>query len=288
MVVDYSNWFRNATGHAPHPWQVSLATEEELRDRLVCIPTGFGKTLGVASTWLYHRVVRGDLRWPTRLVWALPMRTLVEQSVEVLQKLVVQAGASTQNVQVHTLMGGVATRNWHLEPEAPAILVGTQDMLLSRALNRGYAAARARWPIDFGLLSVDSLWVLDEVQLMDVGLATAVQLAAFRARQNQTRPTATWAMSATVQERWLAHSVDARPWVDGLSRTALTAADEQNVRWSGTHKPVTCLTAPLSGSALADEVWQRHQDLPAAEPLTLVVLNTVERAREARPRSARV
>ena len=54
-------------------------------------------------------------------------------------------------------------------------------MMLSRALNRGYAAPRARWPVDFGLLQHDALWVLDEIQLMDVGLATSAQLGAFRA-----------------------------------------------------------------------------------------------------------
>ncbi len=36
-------------------------------------------------------------------------------------------------------------------------------MLLSRALNRGYATGRARWPLEFGLLSHDALWILDGV-----------------------------------------------------------------------------------------------------------------------------
>ena len=53
-----------------------------------------------------------------------------------------------------------------MNPERDAILIGTQDMLLSRALNRGYAASRFHWPIDFGLLNNDCLWVFDEPQLM--------------------------------------------------------------------------------------------------------------------------
>ena len=53
-------------------------------------------------------------------------------------------------------------------------------MLLSRTLNRGYAASRARWPVEFGLLNNDCLWVLDEVQLMGSGLVTTAQLDAFR------------------------------------------------------------------------------------------------------------
>jgi len=48
-------------------------------------------------------------------------------------------------------------------------------MLLSRALNRGYGIGRARWPLEFGLLSHDTLWVMDEVQLMDV-LSTGLQI----------------------------------------------------------------------------------------------------------------
>ena len=66
----------------------------------------------------------------------------------------------------------------------------TQDMPLSRALNRGYASGRARWPMKYTLVTQDCLWVMDEVQLMDVGLATSVQLQAFREqdRSKQFRP----------------------------------------------------------------------------------------------------
>jgi CRISPR-associated endonuclease/helicase Cas3 len=97
-------------------------------------------------------------------------------------------------------MGGVESSDWHLEPEQPAVFVGTQDMLLSRALNRGYASARARWPIDFGLLNQDCLWVMDEVQLMDVALVTSVQLQTYRQTGPiELRPCCTWWMSATLQ-----------------------------------------------------------------------------------------
>ena len=62
------------------------------------------------------------------------------------------------------LMGGEepdeCRRDWDLHPEKPAILVGTQDMLISRALNRGYGMSRYRWPMHFGLLNTDCLWVL--------------------------------------------------------------------------------------------------------------------------------
>ena len=88
-------------------------------------------------------------------------------------------------------MGGAATGQWHLYPECDSILIGTQDMLLSRAMNRGYASPRARWPMEFGLLNQDALWVMDEVQLMDVGLATSGQLQVFWKRRPRCQQNAT-------------------------------------------------------------------------------------------------
>jgi CRISPR-associated endonuclease/helicase Cas3 len=40
-------------------------------------------------------------------------------------------------IAVHLLLGGEDRTDWALWPERDAILIGTQDMLLSRALNRG-------------------------------------------------------------------------------------------------------------------------------------------------------
>lgn len=85
-------------------------------------------------------------------------------------------------IAVHLLMGGEESTDWALWPERDAVLIGTQDMLLSRALDRGYAARRARWPMDFGLLNNDCLWVFDEIQLMGSGLATSSQLDCFMSK----------------------------------------------------------------------------------------------------------
>ena len=60
-------------------------------------------------------------------------------------------------------MGGEDAGDWDVQPERDAVLVGTQDMLLSRLLNRGYGMSRYRWPMHLGLLGNDCLWVMDEV-----------------------------------------------------------------------------------------------------------------------------
>lgn len=283
--MSFTATFTRATGHpSPHPWQVELASDPLCRNRLLRIPTGFGKTAGVATTWLYHRLIRGDTRWPTRLVWCLPMRVLVEQVTAELQTLCGALGFDSSAVTVSTLMGGVDAGEWALYPERPAILVGTQDMLLSRALNRGYAAPRARWPMEFGLLNQDSLWVLDEVQLMDVGLATSAQLQTFREqnRDVSSRPTVSWWMSATLQPAWF-DSVDSRPLFETVPKLTIHPPDRHGPLWDSVNKPRTLVTVPPKDKegtkVIADLVVAAHlRSGSGAFGPTLAVLNTVDRA----------
>lgn len=281
MTISYDEWFKRVTGIAagPHPWQARLAAKSECDDLLIRIPTGFGKTAGTVLAWLYRRVVRGEVAWPTRLVLVLPMRVLVEQAVGEIRRWIAKAGLE---VDVHVLMGGVDAGTWALEPERPSVLVGTQDMLLSRALNRGYAAARGRWPIDFGLLHHDALWVLDEVQLMGVGLPTTSQLAAFRRTDAEAggdrlplRPAATWWMSATLRPDWL-ESPETQHWLPLLVKECLhiPEAERSGGLWTVSKRVERADAAtPADVAAL---VRSRHE--PGT--LTLVVVNRVERALE--------
>ncbi len=183
-AVAFETVFKEISGHSPHPWQGALGNDPTCCDRLIRIPTGFGKTLGVLTAWLTQSI---DSRWPRRLVWCLPMRVLVEQTEnevgEALKRLGVLWSGDEKHegrVGVHVLMGGINEGEWMMHPRERAVIIGTQDMLLSRALNRGYGASRAGWPLAFGLLNQDVLWVMDEVQLMDVGLATSTLLQQFR------------------------------------------------------------------------------------------------------------
>jgi CRISPR-associated endonuclease/helicase Cas3 len=277
-AFDFPAWFRQLTGFPPHPWQASLADDPTCRDRLLRIPTGFGKTAGAVLPWLHHRVLRGDGAWPARLVVCLPMRVLVEQTASVIQQWL---DTVAPRPALHVLMGGTHADRWELQPEAPTVLVGTQDMLLSRALNRGYGIGRARWPLGFGLLHQDTLWVLDEVQLMDVGLATSSQLAAFRAHDarrptGSLRPCFTWWMSATLQPRWLAtvdHEQSARKLAEDVVH--IPASARKGGLWEVTKRIERHRNAqrPVELASLARE---RHR--PGTT--TLIVVNRVERAVE--------
>ncbi len=272
----------------PYPWQVELGTDAVCSSRLIRIPTGFGKTLGALAAWLYHRAERQADDWPRRLIWCLPMRVLVEQTeaevVAVLERLGLlwkPDEPRTGKVAVHRLMGGTGRAEYHLYPEELAVIIGTQDMLLSRALNRGFAAARARWPMDFGLLNQDALWVLDEVQLMDVGLATSAQLQAFRTddendRHPWRRPCRSWWMSATLQDRWL-DSVDTEAMLKALpSRLEIPEVQQKGGLWDV--KKAARVDPIANDKELDREVATLTAERHRPGALTLVVLNRVETA----------
>ncbi|SFK06084.1 CRISPR-associated endonuclease/helicase Cas3 [Desulfomicrobium apsheronum] len=291
--MEFKEFFQKMYGSDqvdPWSWQIKLALDDAFGNRLIRIPTGLGKTVGVLGAWLWNRFEKEEWSCPCRLVWCLPMRVLVEQTeMEVrnaLKRLGIYwngTGSHEGKVGVHVLMGGTDCGDWALYPEECAVLIGTQDMLLSRALNRGYAASRARWPMEFGLLNSDTLWIMDEVQLMDVGLATSFQLQAFRndddCEAKMLRPTFSWWMSATLQPDWFCTSPDTKDLMLGMPVSTIPAPERSGNLWDVRK---TCRTISMkSAKELARSVHKAHveRDKSRSAP-TLVVMNTVDRAVE--------
>ena len=277
----FDDTFRMATGLlGPIPFQRRFAAD---LPPLVHVPTGLGKTAMVVLGWLWRRFgsVELRLRTPRRLVYCLPMRVLVEQTrtnAEAWISNLRKGGGLPTEIPVHILMGGEDECGWDLAPERDAIIIGTQDMLLSRALNRGYAASRARWPLQFGLLNCDCLWVFDEIQLMGSGLATTAQLEAFRqilGPNGGQHCRSVW-MSATMQPDWL-RTVDFDPCELG-NPLRLEEDDLENgvveSRWNAS-KPLHKAGATMGDArTLASEVLHEHK--PGTR--TIAVVNTVQRA----------
>ncbi|MBP6875994.1 MAG: CRISPR-associated helicase Cas3' [Candidatus Eisenbacteria bacterium] len=279
----FGSWFSDLTGHpTPHPWQSVLAADRICRNRIIRIPTGLGKTEGILTAWSFHRLANANDHWPRRLVWCLPMRVLVEQTEDVAREIV-QNFPTEIRPSVHVIMGGEDTGEWFLHPERPAIIVGTQDMLLSRALNRGYAGKRARWPVEFGLLNHDALWVMDEAQLMEVGLATSAQLQAFRDDDQGKflRPCYTWWMSATMQTHWLKTVDTAEHHQKWRENPCVIPMEQQKGGIWETRKHLEMIDIPaFDAAALATRVLAEHGKGNGAEEarITLVICNTVKRA----------
>ena len=72
-----------------------------------------------------------------------------------------------RKLPISTLRGAhVDNREWLDDPAAPAIIVGTVDMIGSRLLFEGYGVSRKMRPYHAGLLGVDALIVLDEAHLV--------------------------------------------------------------------------------------------------------------------------
>lgn len=197
-AVDFTSFFNDATGFTPYEWQVRVATDG--LPEVLPIPTGLGKTEGAVLAWAWRRL-RHPQDEPLHLVYCLPMRSLVRQTVERLKRYLdaLAAARGGARVNVYELMGGAIDDNWARWPDRPWVLVGTQDQLLSRALNRGYAMNRFEWPVHFGLLNQDCRWIVDEVQLMGPGLWTTAQLDWMRRKRfYSVKPCLTTWMSATV------------------------------------------------------------------------------------------
>ena len=302
--MDGATLYRIALGDEAHPdpWQLALATETW--PTVLVAPTGSGKTAAVTLGWAAHRL-RSPEATPRRLVWCLPMRTLVEQTADSVRHWFTRLAAESDDAgrlprpeDVHVLMGGVEADGWLETPERPAVIVGTQDMLLSRALMRGYASSRAVWPMEFALLHEDAQWVFDEVQLMGAGRATSAQLEAFRQfeadrARSDDRPAGTpsrslW-ISATLDPGWLATVDHPVPPAAAVVRVDPSAAPGGRLRRlaQATKRLVKSPVAPASTKktdvaeyvgALANAIVNAHQD----GRLTLAIVNRVDRAQALR------
>jgi CRISPR-associated endonuclease/helicase Cas3 len=300
----FSSFFKTATGgFTPYRWQTQIACDG-LPDVLP-VPTGLGKT-EVVLAWAWRRLAVGESE-PLHVVYCLPMRSLVTQTVLRLQSYFValRTHDARFDVRVHQLMGGAIDEEWARWPDRPWVLVGTQDQLLSRALNRGYAMSRFQWPVHFGLLNNDCRWFIDEVQLMGPGLWTSAQLDWMRRKRFASlKPCLTTWMSATVGTSFLSTTDRKR---DGLGdpssaqaafeeKLTITLNSDPELQWwrvakrpvewwqpeapdaktRGAKKRIAPNSTAITPEAIAKAVVEQH----VAGTLSLVICNTVDRARE--------
>lgn len=292
--MTFEQFFATAFGRSVSPFAYQRALAERTWPDALIAPTGLGKTAAVVLGWVW-RHIDAEYPPPRRLVYCLPMRTLVDQTAENVHQWLRRLSEADVHWKsrlpdpesgVHVLMGGVDEPRWFERPEHPAILIGTQDMLLSRALMRGYAMSRFRWPVDFALLHNDTQWVFDEVQLMGSGLATSTQLEGFRRTFGTAKASRSLWVSATLHPDWLS-TVDfqQKPAVWRVPDDFPEDAQSPHVRkLIGAPKMIQkASVAPASAkkddldsyaAALAETTLGLHQE----NRMTLVVVNTVVRA----------
>ena len=274
-MTTFEQFFERACGFAPYGYQVRLA-----RDGLPAVvqaPTGSGKT-GIVLAWLWRRLHGPDPEAvPRRLIYALPQRSLVEQVAAQAEGWLDRLDLA-DGVALHVVMGGDCKTQWpwRQSMHRPAIVVGTVDSLVSKALNRGYGIGRAIYPVDFALVTNGAQWVIDEIQLCRESTTTLRQLAAFTESLGTAEPFGLTCMSATVP-RTLLDTVDSPPLTEA-DVAAIEPGDrvgELAVRL-GAQRNVWRLPAePGDYQEIARLVAGMHR--PGT--LTLAVMNTVDAAR---------
>jgi CRISPR-associated endonuclease/helicase Cas3 len=300
----FTDFFGTASGgYTPYRWQLQVALDG--LPEVLSIPTGLGKT-ETALAWAWRLLIDKQPE-PLHLVYCLPTRSLVSQTVQRLRRYfdALKSKNPKIDVGVFQLMGGAIDDQWVVQPDKPWVLVGTQDQLLSRALNRGFAMSRFVWPVHFGLLNNDCRWLIDEVQLMGPGLWTTSQLDWMRRKRFLSlKPCLTTWMSATVGTSFLSTTDRVREalsepsqeqvafgsnlkialdsdnglkwWREAKRPLAWWQPDAPNVKTGGAKKRgARSGTATVTPDAIAASVKVKH----VAGTLSLVICNTVDMAR---------
>lgn len=192
---DFDVRFAELTGHPPLSWQRRLYGEWTTKTHVrpvIDLPTGLGKTM-VMAVWLIARQNCAD-RIPTRLVYVVDRRTVVDQASDLARRLRCKVGQD--NLAISTLRGHLAdNRAWSADPSRPAIIIGTVDLIGSALLFSGYRSGRKRRPLEAGLLGQDSLLVLDEAHLSRPFERLVTSIAAFQ--KSDQKPIRVVRMSAT-------------------------------------------------------------------------------------------
>ncbi len=162
-------------GPEPLKWQIRLFEQLCANEvpRVCDLPTGMGKT-SIIHLWLLalrHQKRENKPRLPTRLVYVVDRRTVVDQATELAECIKSNLGGlglPEDWLSVSTLRGQLAdNRDWAKDPSRPAIIIGTVDMIGSRLLFSGYRSSFKLRPLDAGLLGQDALLVLDEAHLSE-------------------------------------------------------------------------------------------------------------------------
>ncbi|MDA8020490.1 MAG: type I-U CRISPR-associated helicase/endonuclease Cas3 [Thermoanaerobaculia bacterium] len=156
MSTSFAARYRGTHDVDPFPWQTRLAEGGTLPE-LIDIPTGCGKT-SVLDALLWRSIERGEAR---RIVWVVDRRLVVDDVFAHAEKV-----AASYSVRAVRWRGGITLdEQWLLEPHERALIVSTVDQVGSRILFRGYGVGWKNRAIHAGLLTHDTVVVLDEVHL---------------------------------------------------------------------------------------------------------------------------
>ena len=139
---------------------------------------------------VFRRWVRQAPGTPRRLIHALPQGTVVEPAVAQVRGWLDRLGLADE-VGVHVAMGIWAQSHgpdWREDMHRPAVVIGTAEVLVSKALNRAFGVGPTLWPIDFALVTNGAHWVVAEPERCPAAVAVLRDFAAAAARSGTAEP----------------------------------------------------------------------------------------------------
>jgi CRISPR-associated endonuclease/helicase Cas3 len=127
----FDKFFKLAAGYdqGPFDYQCRLAgsdTGTTCRSQLINVPTGLGKTAAVVPSWLWNRVQLQNPKWPRRLVYCLPMRTLVEQTRDEVGKWLKNLLNNAADLDI---TGPALNDLQWLAEHSPIVLMGGEELI---------------------------------------------------------------------------------------------------------------------------------------------------------------
>lgn len=209
----FPTFFEGCHGYAPFPWQVRLLRQvlESGWPSHLTLPTASGKT-SVLDIGIFALAVQASLppdkrTMPRRIALVVDRRVVVDdaaaRAMQIRARLldpgapsvIAQVAAALRHLdgetplEVSVLRGGIyRDERWARTPTQPTILLSTVDQVGSRLCHRGYGLSSGAWPIHAGLLSHDTLIVLDEAHCSRPFLETLTAFKSFRMRAEVAIP----------------------------------------------------------------------------------------------------
>ncbi|MBI1884775.1 MAG: CRISPR-associated helicase Cas3' [Chloroflexi bacterium] len=283
MVMDaalkgrYRGFFRRQVGREPYSYQLQVADRILAgRNLILRAPTGAGKTWAVLAPFLFSR--QEVLDGPSRLIYALPLRTLAQgvyrQAREAAEKLGWPTEAITAETDGHTLetISPSVTLQTGEQPDDPffdrgRIIVTTYDQVLSGLLDGPYGLSGRLHNINAAAVA-GALVVFDEFHLMEPHKAFLTAVAGLRL------------FHGLCQSVWMTATATG-PLEDQL-RDALNAERIPSTQeeWDGMLAKLPSVSQVTRGLVVEQDPLTPEAVLRHHSGRSIVLLNTVGRAQE--------